>query len=96
MTSVSRRAGELPGDLPQHLGAVGEPGPPHEVRLRVKLLAFRRAAHMLKTVGARFVTLFAADTPEHALVGVFALHGSLVVLRAPDRRCRSRHLRVAG
>ena len=83
MTSVSRRAGELPGDLPQHLGAVGEPGPPHEVRLRVKLLAFRRAAHMLKTVGARFVTLFAADTPEHALVGVFALHGSLVVLRAP-------------
>ncbi len=39
MTSVSRRPGELPGDLPQHLGAVGEPGPPHEVRLRVKLLA---------------------------------------------------------
>jgi formate hydrogenlyase subunit 5 len=83
MTSTSRRAGELPGDLPQHLGAVGEPGPPHEVRLRVKLLAFRRAAHMLKTASARFVTLFAADTPEPALVGVFALRGSLVVLRAP-------------
>ncbi len=83
MTSVSRRIGELPGELPQHLGAVGEPGPPHEIRLRVKLLAFRRAAHMLKTAGARFVTLFVADTPEPAVVGVFALRGSLVVLRAP-------------
>ena len=84
MTSASRQLGELPGDLPQHLGAVGEPGPPHEVRLRVKLLAFRRAAHMLKIAGARFVTLFAADTPEPGLVGVFALRGSLVVLRAPS------------
>lgn len=83
MTSVSRRLGQLPGDLPHHLGAVGEPGPPYEVRLRVKLLAFRRAAHMLKSVGARFVTLFLADTPEPALVGVLALRGSLVLLRAP-------------
>ncbi|HEY1714613.1 MAG TPA: hypothetical protein VGG07_17060 [Solirubrobacteraceae bacterium] len=83
MTSVSPRVGDLPGDLPQHLGAVGEPGPPHEIRLRVKLLAFRRAAHMLNTAGARFVTLFVADTPDPALVGVFALRGSLVVLRAP-------------
>jgi formate hydrogenlyase subunit 5 len=83
MTSASRRVGEVPADLPQHLGAVGESGPPHEVRLRVKLLAFRRAAHMLSTAGARFVTLFVADAPEPSLVGVFALRGSLVVLRAP-------------
>jgi len=83
MTSVSRRTLELTGDLPQHLGAVGEPGPPHEVRLRVKLLGFRRAAHALFTAGARFVTLFVAGIPEPALVGVFALRGSLVVLRAP-------------
>jgi formate hydrogenlyase subunit 5 len=83
MTSVSRRTRDLAGDLPQHLGAVGEPGSSHEIRLRVKLLGFRRAAHGLKAAGARFVTLFVADTPEPALVGVFALRGSLVVLRAP-------------
>ena len=40
---------------------------------------------MLRDAGARFVTLFLADTPEPALVGVFALRGELVVLRAPDR-----------
>ncbi len=83
MTSVSRRRSAPPDDLPQHLGAVGEPGPPHEVRLQVKTLAFRRGAHMLKGAGARFITLFLADTPEPALVGAFALRGSLVVLRAP-------------
>ncbi|HEX4115948.1 MAG TPA: hypothetical protein VHY18_08755 [Solirubrobacteraceae bacterium] len=83
MTNVSRRPNELRDDLPQHLGAVGEPGPPNEVRLQVRTLAFRRAARMLKAAGARFVTLFLADTPEPGLVGAFALRGSLVVLRAP-------------
>jgi len=83
MTSLSRRPSELSNALPQHLGAVGEPGPPNEIRLRVNVLGFRRAAHMLRTAGARFVTLFLADTPEPALVGAFALRGSLVVLRAP-------------
>ncbi|HTU95168.1 MAG TPA: hypothetical protein VMF14_04955 [Solirubrobacteraceae bacterium] len=82
MTNLSKRTGELSGELPAHLGAIGEPGPPHEIRLRVKPLGFRRAAHVLKSAGARFVTLFLADTPEPALVGVFALHGSLVVVRA--------------
>jgi len=82
MTSVPRRRTDRP-DLPQHLGAVGEAGPPNEIRLRVKTLAFRRAARMLRIAGARFVTLFLADTPEPALVGAFALRGSLVVLRAP-------------
>jgi Ni,Fe-hydrogenase III large subunit len=38
---------------------------------------------MLRAAGARFVSLFLADTPEPALVGAFALRGSLVVLRAP-------------
>ena len=38
---------------------------------------------MLHDAGARFVTLFLADTPEPALVGAFALRGELVVLRAP-------------
>jgi Ni,Fe-hydrogenase III large subunit len=38
---------------------------------------------MLRIAGARLITLFLADTPEPALVGAFALRGSLVVLRAP-------------
>ncbi len=38
---------------------------------------------MLRDAGARFVTLFLAETPEPALVGAFALRGELIVLRAP-------------
>ncbi|MGH2916236.1 MAG: NADH-quinone oxidoreductase subunit D [Solirubrobacteraceae bacterium] len=83
MTGVSRPANRPSDGLPAHLGAIGEPGPPDEVRLRVKTLSFRRAASMLRGAGARFVTLLLADTPEPALVGAFALRGSLVVLRAP-------------
>jgi len=74
---------ELPESLPAHLGAVPEPGPRGEVRLRVSPLGFERAARMLREVGARFVTIFLSDTPEPALVGAFALRGQLVVLRAP-------------
>jgi formate hydrogenlyase subunit 5 len=83
VTSVSPRRKAVREDLPEHLGAVGEPGPANEIRLQVKTLAFRRAARMLRVAGARFVTLFLADAPEPALVGAFALRGSLVVLRAP-------------
>ncbi|MGH2870934.1 MAG: nickel-dependent hydrogenase large subunit [Solirubrobacteraceae bacterium] len=83
MTGLSHRFNRLSDGLPAHLGAIGEPAPPDEVRLRVKTLGFRRAARMLRAAGARFVTLLLADTPEPALVGAFALRGSLVVLRAP-------------
>jgi formate hydrogenlyase subunit 5 len=84
VTGLTQEPIELPGYLPEHLGAVGEPGPPGEVRLRVRPLAFERAARMLRDAGARFVTIFLADTPEPALVGVFALRGDLIVLRAPS------------
>jgi Ni,Fe-hydrogenase III large subunit len=84
VTSLTEEPIELPDYLPAHLGAVGEPGPPAELRLRVTLLAFERAARMLRDAGARFVTIFLADTPEPALVGAFALRGELIVLRAPS------------
>jgi formate hydrogenlyase subunit 5 len=83
VTSLTEEPIELPGYLPAHLGAVREPGPPGEVRLRVTPLAFERAVRMLSDVGARFVTIFLADTPELAIVGAFALRGQLIVLRAP-------------
>jgi hypothetical protein len=84
VTRLTQGPIELPDYLPEHLGAVGEPGPPEEVRLRVRPLAFERAARMLRDAGARFVTIFLADTPEPALVGAFALRGDLIVLRAPS------------
>jgi formate hydrogenlyase subunit 5 len=72
-----------PSALPEHLGAQREPGPPGEVRLRLTPLAFERAARMLRDAGARFVTIFLAETPAPALTAAFALRGDLVVLRAP-------------
>ncbi len=83
MTSTTREPVERPDYLPEHLGAVREPAPSGELRLRVIPLAFERAARMLKDAGARFVSIFLAETPEPALVGAFALRGELVVLRAP-------------
>ena len=68
--------------LPDHLGATREPGPDQEIRLRVPMLGFERAAHLLRSAGARFITLFLADAPEPSLLGAFALRGALVVLRA--------------
>jgi Ni,Fe-hydrogenase III large subunit len=85
MTSLTRRPTALLDGLPQSLGARIEPGPSGEVRLALAPLAFERAARMLHDVGARFVTIFLADTPEPALVGAFALRGELIVLRAPTR-----------
>ncbi len=72
----------LPDYLPGHLGAIRLQSAADEVRLKVPLLGFERAAHMLRDAGARFVTLLAAESPERALVGVFALYGDLVVLLA--------------
>ena len=73
----------LPDYLPGHLGAEREPGPDGEVRLLVAPLRFMRTSRILRDAGARFVTLLLADTPEPSLVGVFALRGDVLVLRAP-------------
>lgn len=83
MSSVTAAGRQLKDGLPERLGAVREPGPESEIRLRVTPLAFERAAHILRAAGARFITLLVADTPEPALVGAFAFRGELVVLRAP-------------
>ena len=85
MSSLARATRRVRDGLPDHLGATREPGPEPELRLRVTTLGFERAAHLLRVAGARFITLFLADTPEPSLVGAFALRGALVVLRAPTR-----------
>jgi Ni,Fe-hydrogenase III large subunit len=81
--SLPERQTDLRDYLPAHLGGVGEPGPPGEVRIRVTPLAFARASQMLHRAGARFVTLLLAGAPEPAIVGAFAMRGDLIVLRAP-------------
>ena len=81
--SLAERRPELPEYLPGHLGAVSQPGPAGEVRLRVTALGFALASQMLHRAGARFVTLLLAQAPEPAIVGVFAMRGDLLVLSAP-------------
>jgi len=82
-TTASRQSAamELPGY--DQLGASIEPAPPGEVRLRVGAPAFASAAKTMKEGGARFVTMFLADTPERSLVAAFALHGKLILVGAP-------------
>jgi formate hydrogenlyase subunit 5 len=73
----------LPDYLPSDLDVVRESAPEHELRLRVAPGGFERASRTLSALKARFVTLLLADTPEWSLLGVFALRGELIVLRAP-------------
>jgi formate hydrogenlyase subunit 5 len=70
-------------DLAQRLDATVEPSPPTEVRLRVEPERFAGAVRALHDAGARFVTMFLADSPARVLMGVFALAGELVLLCAP-------------
>ncbi|MCA1690117.1 MAG: NADH-quinone oxidoreductase subunit C, partial [Actinobacteria bacterium] len=51
--------------------------------MRVPQSSFEQAARTLRDAGARFMTIFRAQTPEPALVAAFSLRGELVVLRSP-------------
>lgn len=94
MTSAARDA-DRPGRLPAHIAIEREDAPAGELRLRIALSDFDIAARSLRDAGARFVTLFVADTPEHSLIGAFALGGELLVLRAPAGEDEPlRHLRI--
>lgn len=81
--SVIEPTVQAAGYPPEQLGASREPAPAGEVRLTVAAPAFASAAKVMQEAGARFVTMFAADTPERSLIAVFALHGELILLRAP-------------
>jgi formate hydrogenlyase subunit 5 len=81
MSAVEEPTG-LPDYLPGDLDLVREPAPEHELRLLVAPGGFERASRVLHALGARFVTLLLADTPDPSLLGVLALRGDLIVLRA--------------
>ena len=70
-------------ELAQRLDAELEPGPTRELRLRIEPDRFPGAVRQLHETSARFVTMFVTATPDQTLTGVFALHGQLLLLRAP-------------
>ena len=83
--SIGDGSVRLPEYLPAGLDVVCEPAREDEVWLRLAPDGFDAASRVLVDGGARFVTLLIADSPERSLLGVFALRGDLVVLRAPMR-----------
>jgi Ni,Fe-hydrogenase III large subunit len=53
-----------------------------EVRLQVRDTEFNEAVADLRQAGARFITVFLAETPELALTAVLAFRGELIVVQA--------------
>ena len=90
--STAPRATDSLEYLPERFAFSVEPGPAGEVRLLVSAAEFRDAVGELRDAGARFITLFLAETPRLALTAVFALRGELVLLQAAVRRRRSARL----
>ena len=67
----------------------GEPGPDGELHLSVSATDFEGTVRELFGAGARFITLFVAETPGRAWTGLFAFRGELLVVQAPvDDRAR--------
>jgi formate hydrogenlyase subunit 5 len=79
--STSPRIARSTRYLPEGFACTVEPGPDGEVRLLVASVEFRDAVRELREIGARFITLFLAETPATALSAVFALRGELVLLQ---------------
>ncbi len=52
-----------------------------ETRIWVDSAAFRDAVGEIREAGARFITIFVAETPELALTAVFAWRGEIVLLQ---------------
>jgi Ni,Fe-hydrogenase III large subunit len=81
--STAPRATDTVEYLPERFSFRAQAGPEGEVRFLVDVADFRDAVRELHDVGARFITLFVAETPEVALTAAFALRGELVLLQAP-------------
>ena len=63
--------------------AAGQPGPEGELRLSVPAAEFEGTFRELFRGGARFITVFRAETPGLVWTGLFAFRGELLVVRAP-------------
>ena len=71
---------------PERLAYRVDPVPAGEVRLRLHAAEFGEAMQELRAAGARFITMFVAETPVLALTAVLALRGELVLLEAYSDR----------
>jgi Ni,Fe-hydrogenase III large subunit len=85
--STTPRDAESPNYLSveRHAQRVDEV-PAGEVRLRLDAAEFGEAMRELRAGGARFITLFVAETPVLALTALLALRGELVLLQAYSDR----------
>jgi formate hydrogenlyase subunit 5 len=63
-------------------GAI-EQAPGGSAMLRLPVSALDRAAALLATEGARFISIFVAEQPQRSLLAAFAFRGQVVALRAP-------------
>jgi Ni,Fe-hydrogenase III large subunit len=81
--SVARDLPPDGGYLTDRLGSVVETGAAPEVRITVDGDRFNPALGELRELGARFITIFVARLPAPSLTAVLALHGELLLLRAP-------------
>ncbi len=82
MSTAPREADE-PGYLsPERSAFRLESVPEGEVRLLVEAGEFNNALRELREAGARFITLFVAETPELALTAVLALRGEVILLQS--------------
>ena len=73
---------ETSSALPRELRGTREAAAPGEVRILVGPGRFGTSARVLKTAGARFVTMLVTGDAERSLVAVYALRGELIVVRA--------------
>ena len=81
--SMARRKSENEPGVLDRLVAAGEPGPEGELRLSVTAAEFEGTVRELFDAGARFITVFLAETPGLAWTGLFAFRGELLVVGAP-------------
>jgi formate hydrogenlyase subunit 5 len=86
-----------PAWLPKQLHGAVERRLSDELRTVVAPGGFSTAAHVLKSAGARLVTVHEAITPEPSIVLVCALAGHLVSVRAPvGAQARLHHDALGG
>jgi formate hydrogenlyase subunit 5 len=83
MTSERLLTNPARGLLDGRFRGTVEASAPGTLGVQVPLATFDRAAAVLASDGARFVTIFAADAPERSIVAAFAFRGQVVALRAP-------------
>jgi len=83
--SAFARADDGNVGLPERVASAATAGPAGELHIHVAMLDFEAVVRDLHSSGARFISLFLAGTSRPVLIGLFALHGDLLVLQSvPD------------